>query len=100
MEVAVDLCMKTARYADALILASSGSTPELNTRVKEQYIQLQTASYIKVFAAMSRNELEDLVSAVDLSQWRETLALICTWAKPHETSRLCDFFGSTFRAEE
>lgn len=81
-EGAVDVCLKANRLADALVLAASGGK-ELWNRTREEYFQRQKHSSTITLVGKMLNELDNLVDTVDLSDWKKTLAILCTFGGDH-----------------
>ncbi|CAN6442260.1 unnamed protein product [Victoria cruziana] len=88
---AVSQCVFANRMADALVISHWGGLWE---STRDQYLDRSHSSYIKVLAALVGNDLLSLVNTRPLSSWRETLALLCTYARGEEWSLLCDTLAS------
>ncbi|KAF3781972.1 transport protein SEC31-like protein B [Nymphaea thermarum] len=88
---AVSHCMSANRMADALVISHWGGLWE---STRDQYLKRSHSSYIKVLAALVGNDLLTLVNVRPLSSWKETLALLCTYARGEEWSLLCDTLAS------
>jgi protein transport protein SEC31 len=80
---AVAACMQAGRMGDALVLASVGGT-DLWLRTQAEYMRRSKRQYMKLVAAVVKNDLTKLVSQRPLSEWRETLAMLCTYASTEE----------------
>ncbi|XP_058107910.1 protein transport protein SEC31 homolog B isoform X2 [Magnolia sinica] len=86
---AVSQCISANRMADALVIAHvGGATLWENTR--DQYLKRSPSSYLKIVSAMVNNDLMNLVNTRPLNSWKETLALLCTFAQKEEWTVLCD----------
>ncbi|XP_020585788.1 protein transport protein SEC31 homolog B isoform X2 [Phalaenopsis equestris] len=90
---AVRFCLSANRLADALVIAHVGG-PSLWERTRDKYLQNSLSPYLKIVAAMANNDLMALVSTRPLNSWKETLALLCTFAQKDEWTILCDTLGS------
>lgn len=88
-EVAVNSCLHYNQFADALLLASCGG-PELWEKTQRAFFAQQTRPVMRVVSAIIKNELFSLVEQSDLKEWRETLAILSTYAKSEEFPSLCD----------
>ena len=89
-EAAVDVCVKFGRMADALLLAATGGR-ELFQRTQERYFELmKDQPFMKITHSIVNRELEGIVDSSDASSWKETLAILCTYANMEEFSTLCD----------
>jgi protein transport protein SEC31 len=96
-EVAVNCCLHYNQFADALLLASCGG-PELWEKTQRAFFAHQTRPVMKVVSAIIKNELHDLVEQADLVDWRQTLAILSTYAKSEEFPSLCDKLASRLEA--
>ncbi|XP_078428662.1 transducin family protein / WD-40 repeat family protein [Wolffia australiana] len=101
---AVSQCISAGRMADALVIANMGG-PALWESTRDQYLQRSSLSYLKVVSAMVKNDLLAFVNERPLDLWKETLAILCTFAQKEEWTLLCDTLasrllasGSTFAA--
>ncbi|CAN6455972.1 unnamed protein product [Victoria cruziana] len=84
---AISHCFSANRMADALVIAHWGGLWE---STRDQYLKRSHSSYLKVITALVGNDLMNLVNTRPLSSWRETLALLCTYAQGDEWTTLCD----------
>jgi protein transport protein SEC31 len=87
-EAAVECCLRTGNFADALILASCGGV-ELWQKTQERYFTSETSKkpFLGIVSAVMSNEFDVLVE--NSSNWKETLAIICTYAKAEDFPLLC-----------
>ncbi|XP_072975140.1 protein transport protein SEC31 homolog B-like isoform X2 [Typha angustifolia] len=90
---AVLQCISANRMADALVIANVGG-PSLWETTRDRYLKNSTSPYLKVISAMVSNDLMTLVNTRPLNSWKETLALLCTFAQKEEWTVLCDTLGS------
>ncbi|CAA3002812.1 transport SEC31 homolog B [Olea europaea subsp. europaea] len=90
---AVAQCITANRMADALVIAHVGGVP-LWERTRDQYLKTSRSTYLKVVSAMVNNDLMSLVNTRPLKSWKETLALLCTFAQQEEWTLLCDTLAS------
>ncbi|KAJ7547293.1 hypothetical protein O6H91_08G078700 [Diphasiastrum complanatum] len=88
-KVAVEHCLSANRMADALILAYVGGT-SLWERTQNEYMQRNRRPYLKVVSAVVNNDLKRLISSRPLTDWKETLALLCTYAQSEDWTLLSD----------
>jgi protein transport protein SEC31 len=88
-KAAVAACEKAERYADALILAAAGG-PELWAETQAAHIARVPRPYMQVAAAVVGKNLTNLVKARPVSAWKETLALLCTYAPGEEWGPLAE----------
>ncbi|EOA37540.1 hypothetical protein CARUB_v10011773mg [Capsella rubella] len=94
---AVALCLSANKMADALVIAHIGGT-RLWESTRDRYLKMSNASYMKIVSAMMNNDLMTLVQTRPLKSWKETLALICTFAEGDEWTSLCDALASNLMA--
>ncbi|KAF1795304.1 Ancestral coatomer element 1, Sec16/Sec31 [Phytophthora cactorum] len=96
-EVAVNCCLAYNQLADALLLASCGG-PELWEKTQRAFFAHQQRPVMRVVSAIIKNELTELVEISDLAEWRETLAILSTYAKSEEFPSLCDKLATRLEA--
>ncbi|XP_072984092.1 protein transport protein SEC31 homolog B-like isoform X1 [Typha latifolia] len=90
---AVLQCIAANRMADALLIAHMGG-PSLWESTRNQYLKNSISPYLKIVSAMVSNDLMALVGTRPLDSWKETLALLCTFAQKDEWTILCDTLAS------
>ncbi|VAH42953.1 unnamed protein product [Triticum turgidum subsp. durum] len=90
---AVNQCLAANRMADALVIAHAGGSA-LWESTRNQYLKNSISPYLKVVSAMVGNDLMSFVSTWPLNAWKETLALLCTFAGKEEWNVLCDTLAS------
>lgn len=90
---AVAQCISANRIADALVIAHVGGA-SLWESTRDQYLKMSRSPYLKVVSAMVNNDLMNLVNTRPLKLWKETLALLCTFAQQDEWTLLCDTLAS------
>lgn len=95
---AVECCMKSGRYADALFLAATGG-PELWKRTRDEYARKQKDPFIKLVGYVLGDELEKFVLHSDLNSWVETLAILITYARGEGYARLVEMLGERLEKE-
>lgn len=91
---AVDLCISTERFADAILLAVRGGA-DLLAKTQKSYFESKTLSlpYLRVFQSIVANDLTDVVQNADLSEWQEIFVVLCTFAKGDEFAGLVEQLG-------
>lgn len=94
-ESAVELCLSTERYADALLLAIKGGE-DLLQRTQKAYFsrRITDHSYVRLFESIVTNDLADVVQNADLAEWAEIFVILCTFASGDEFSGLAEQLGS------
>ncbi|XP_012065636.2 protein transport protein SEC31 homolog B [Jatropha curcas] len=90
---AVAQCISANKIADALVIAHVGGT-SLWESTRDQYLKMSRSPYLKIVSAMVNNDLMSLVNTRPLKYWKETLALLCTFAQNEEWSLLCNSLAS------
>ncbi|XP_057976811.1 protein transport protein SEC31 homolog B [Malania oleifera] len=90
---AVAQCISANKIADALVIAHVGGA-SLWESTRDQYLKMSHSPYLKVVSAMVNNDLMNLVHNRPLKSWKETLALLCTFARGEEWTLLCDTLAS------
>ncbi|KAK1420267.1 hypothetical protein QVD17_21715 [Tagetes erecta] len=90
---AVAQCIAANKMADALVIAQVGGASLWET-TRDQYLRKSSSPYLKVVAAMVNNDLVSLVNTRPLKSWKETLALLCTFAQREDWTLLCDTLAS------
>lgn len=77
---AVNACVAAGRHADALILANIAGG-DLWEESRSKHIAANIGRpYMRVASAVVSEDLELLVKSRPLAKWRETLAILCTYA--------------------
>lgn len=91
---AVDLCMASERFADALLLAVRGG-PELLQQTQKAYFARRTMAhpFLRVFQSIVTEDLVDIVQNADLGEWRVVFVVLCTFAKEADFANLADQLG-------
>ena len=91
-DTAVACCLEAGRVADALVLAASGG-PELWTQTRDKYLASAATPFMATLSAVVHQDFGKYVADSDLNCWKETLALLNTYAAPEELSSLCNQLG-------
>jgi len=92
MEAAVDASFAMGNLADALLLASlAGPGSELEKKTIQRYLESQMdRSFMRVAMAVVDKDLSSLVRGVTAQNWKEVLALLCTYSSAEEFTELCN----------
>lgn len=90
---AVMQCISANKWADALVIAHIGNA-SLWESTRNQYLKMIRSPYLKIVSAMVSNDLLSLVNTRPLKFWKETLALLCSFAQRDEWTMLCDTLAS------
>ncbi|KAK7746991.1 protein transport protein S31 [Cytospora paraplurivora] len=91
---AAEICVNEDRTADAFIIANCGGK-ELVDKVQAAYLSKKkgSPSYLRLLSSVLAGNLWDVVYNADLADWKETMATLCTYAKPDEFPDLCEALG-------
>merc|ERR1719223_989240 len=93
-DAAVECCFRSDNLADALILAACGGT-ELWAKAQAKYFEKEAKKrpFLSIVNAVLQNQLEEFVKNSNPTNWQESLAVVCTYAKEEEFSPLCQSLG-------
>lgn len=91
---ALDVALKEDRMSDAFMIAICGG-PKCVEKAQEHYFSKQTdgPNYIRLLASIVGKNLWDVVHNADLSNWKEVMAALCTFADEKEFADLCEALG-------
>lgn len=91
---ATEICLKEDRMADAFLIANCGGQ-ELVDKVQSAYLarKSEIPSYMRLLGSVLAKNLWDVVYNADLENWKETMAIVCTFSDPDEFSDLCEALG-------
>lgn len=98
-EKALDVALQEDRMSDAFMIAICGGQKCIE-KAQEYYFSKQTGgpNYMRLLASIAGKNLWDVVHNVDLSNWKEVMAALCTFANQKEFPDLCEALGD--RLEE
>ena len=91
---ATEICLKEGRIADAFLIANCGGQ-DLVDKVQSAYLAKKKGmpSYMRLLGSVIAKNLWDVVYNADLENWKETMAIICTFSDPIEFPDLCEALG-------
>ncbi|KAF9877759.1 WD domain-containing protein [Colletotrichum karsti] len=91
---ATDISLKEQRWADAFLIANCGGQ-ELVDKVQSAYLASKDGvpSYVRLLGSVIAKNLWDVVYNADLENWKESMAILCTFSNPKEFPDLCDALG-------
>ncbi|EIW71064.1 hypothetical protein TREMEDRAFT_28108 [Tremella mesenterica DSM 1558] len=91
---AVDICLATERYADALLLAVRGGS-DLLASTQKAYFAKRTGKvpFLRIFQSIITEDLIDIVQNADLTEWKVAFAVIATFSKDAEFPGLAEQLG-------
>lgn len=98
-ESALDVCLRDGRMSDAFMIAICGGQKCMD-KVQTAYLKQKAKgpNYLRLLASIVGKNLWDVVHNADLSNWKEVMATLCTFADETEFSDLCEALGD--RLEE
>ncbi|KAJ5168537.1 Protein transport protein sec31 [Penicillium canariense] len=98
-EKALDVALAEDRMSDAFMIAICGGQKCID-KAQEYYFSKQAGgpNYMRLLASIVGKNLWDVVHNADLSNWKEVMAALCTFADEKEFPDLCDALGD--RIEE
>jgi protein transport protein SEC31 len=98
-ESAVDVCLSTERFSDALLFAICGGG-DLLARTQQAYFkhQSKSTSYLRLLESIVDEDLNSIVANVSLEEWTSVIVVLCTFAKAEDFRPLCEALGA--RLEE
>ena len=93
-EKAMTICLKEDQIADAFIIANCGGK-ELLEKAQSAYLSRETQqpNYLRLLSSVIGKNLWDIAYNADLSNWKESMATLCTYADPNEFPDLCEALG-------
>ncbi|XP_070925389.1 protein transport protein Sec31B isoform X12 [Macaca nemestrina] len=96
--LAVELCLKEERFADAIILAQAGGA-DLLKQTQERYLANKKTKISSLLACVVQKNWKDVVCTCSLKNWREALALLLTYSSTEKFPELCDMLGTRMEQE-
>jgi protein transport protein SEC31 len=99
-EKALDVAIREDKMADAFMIAICGG-PKCVEKAQEYYFSKQTGgpNYMRLLASIVGKNLWDVVHNADLSNWKEVMASLCTFADEKEFPDLCEALGDRLLEE-
>ncbi|XP_063900781.1 protein transport protein Sec31A-like isoform X2 [Zophobas morio] len=92
---AVKLCLNNDRLSDALLVATFGSSQLLKSTQME-YLRKSNSKLNHLLRIFVDSDWKMVVSSIELSQWKEIFAFICTYPDETEFTSLFDILGDRF----
>ena len=91
---ALDVCLQEDRLSDAFMIAICGGQKCID-QVQKAYFSRKAGgpNYLRLLASVVGKNLWDLVHNADLSNWKEIMATLCTYAAAKEFPDLCEALG-------
>lgn len=93
-ESAVNVCLATERFSDALMFAICGGS-DLLARTQKTYFASQSRkyAYLRLLEGIVDDDLTGIVKDADLSDWSSVLVVLCTFAQSKDFGPLCEVMG-------
>lgn len=100
-ESAVNVCLATDRFSDALILAICGGS-DLLARTQKVYFKSQSKqfAYLRLLEGIVEEDLSGIVRDASLEEWASILVVLCTFAQSKDFGPLCQVLGDRLLADE
>ncbi|KAJ5773023.1 Steroid receptor RNA activator-protein/coat protein complex II Sec31 [Penicillium paradoxum] len=97
---ALDVALREDKMSDAFMIAICGG-PKCVEKAQEYYFSKQAngPNYMRLLASIVGKNLWDVVHNADLSNWKEVMAALCTFADEKEFPDLCDALGDRLEEE-
>jgi protein transport protein SEC31 len=98
VEAAVELCLDSKRFADAIIIAMTGGS-DLLARTQHAYLD-QCEGYVSsLISALVSEDWASVINNCDLGSWKEALAATLTHSTDETLPILCEQLGNRLEAE-
>ncbi|KAI8637267.1 hypothetical protein BD408DRAFT_406578 [Parasitella parasitica] len=93
-ESAVNACLASQRYSDALLFAICGGS-DLLARTQRIYFahQSKKCAYLRLLQGVMEEDLASVVRDVDVDEWSSILVVLCTFAESKDFGPLCEVLG-------
>ncbi|XP_019850594.1 PREDICTED: protein transport protein Sec31A-like [Amphimedon queenslandica] len=91
-KAAVDVCIKTDRMSEALILSVAGGS-ELFQSTQKQFFESKKSDSTKLISLITSRKWSDIAQYGDLTNWREILSCLVTYSTNEDFTKLCDVLG-------
>ena len=94
-ESAVSYCRHANKWADALLIAQCSSA-ELLEKTQQKYVSQFQAElpYLPLAKSILSKDLSSIVESYPLSNWKELLAILCTYATEEQFKSLVSQLGN------
>ncbi|CAG9815893.1 unnamed protein product, partial [Phaedon cochleariae] len=98
VEAAVGLCLKAKRFADALIIATTGGA-DLLARTQHKYLEQAEGYVSSLIAAIVSEDWGSIINNCEIGSWKEAFAAILTHASDDDLPALCEQLGNRLEEE-
>nr|XP_033796841.1 protein transport protein Sec31B isoform X2 [Geotrypetes seraphini] len=96
---AVELCLNSGRFADAIILAIAGGE-KLLAQTQLRYFAKQKNRITSLLSSVVQHKWKEIVLNCNLMNWKEALAILLTYSKPDEYAKFSDILGGRLESED
>ncbi|CAG9855974.1 unnamed protein product [Phyllotreta striolata] len=98
VNAAVELCFKAKRYADALIIATTGG-PDLVAKTQLKYLEQNNDYVSTLISAIVSEDCSLIIDNCDINNWKEALVAVFTHASDNDLPVLCEQLGNRLEEE-
>ncbi len=99
-ESAMNICLREDRMSDAFIIAICGGSKCIEQAQAAYFSKKgKGPNYVRLLASVVGKNLWDVVYNADLSNWKEVMATLCTFAGEDEFPDLCEGLGDRLDEE-
>ncbi|GAN10753.1 protein transport protein sec31 [Mucor ambiguus] len=100
-ESAVNVCLASEKYSDALLLAICGGS-DLLARTQKTYFEHQSKkfAYLRLLEGIMEEDLNSIVRDADVREWSSILVVLCTFAQSKDFGPLCQVLGDRLLEQE
>jgi protein transport protein SEC31 len=97
---ALDVCLREGNLSDAFMIAICGGETCI-AKVQKSYFRQKSEgpSYLRLLASVVNKNLWDFVYNADISDWKELMTVLCTYAGAEEFSDLCEALGDRLESQ-
>ncbi|KZF19973.1 hypothetical protein L228DRAFT_250390 [Xylona heveae TC161] len=97
-EKALDVCLKEDRMSDAFMVAICGGQKCIDKAQTAYFTKkAQGPNYLRLLASVVGKNLWDIVYNADIANWKDAIAILCTYAEEKEFPDLCEALGDRLR---
>ncbi|EDV21689.1 uncharacterized protein TRIADDRAFT_64202 [Trichoplax adhaerens] len=89
---AVEACINSGKMAEAILLAIAAG-PETLEKTRSSFFSKRIDNLSRLIYAIISRDWSDIVKACSLSNWREILTILLTYARADEFSQYCSILG-------
>ncbi|KAI9883809.1 MAG: hypothetical protein M1823_004419 [Watsoniomyces obsoletus] len=99
-ESAMTICLREDRMSDAFMIAICGGAKCIEQAQAAYFSKKgKGPNYVRLLASVVGKNLWDVVYNADLSNWKEVMATLCTFAGEDEFPDLCEGLGDRLEEE-